>query len=307
VKFRRRPNERRQPRLDTAERLASAPTMSYRSSRSDNQEPNTKRGDSLNTLSSPSPFKRLLARSGLILLSVAIILSVANLLTLSNDPRVMPLDGTNSPISSAERSQYEKYASSILAGSIPDHTKITVNTSDLSKKLSAQFPGIADVQIVIPLFSHRPVIYIQPSKPILIINATNGYFAVDTNGRVVSQAVTAQGLNVTGLPLITDTSNLQPRIGQQVLPESDTSFIQTILVELSSKGYTVQSMSLPAAANELDVHLAGQQYYIKFNLQNGDARQQAGTFLAVISQLQSQHITPGQYVDVRVDGRAYYQ
>jgi hypothetical protein len=66
-------------------------------------------------------------------------------------------------------------------------------------------------------------------------------------------------------------------------------------------------MTLPPATSELDVRVAGQPYFIKFNLQSGDARQQAGTFLATQSHLQSQNIVPSTYIDVRVDGRSYYK
>jgi hypothetical protein len=64
---------------------------------------------------------------------------------------------------------------------------------------------------------------------------------------------------------------------------------------------------LPPAASELDVQLNGRPYFVKFNLQSNNPRGEAGTFLATIAQLSRQNIVPGHYVDVRVDGRAYYQ
>ena len=66
-------------------------------------------------------------------------------------------------------------------------------------------------------------------------------------------------------------------------------------------------MVLPVGTSELDVKLTNQPYTVKFNLESGTARQQAGTFLATQAKLQSQNVTPGQYVDVRVGGRAYYK
>jgi hypothetical protein len=66
-------------------------------------------------------------------------------------------------------------------------------------------------------------------------------------------------------------------------------------------------MSLPSNANELDIQIAGQPYEVKFNLHSDKAREQAGTYLATIASLQKQGITPSKYIDVRVDGRAYYQ
>ena len=64
---------------------------------------------------------------------------------------------------------------------------------------------------------------------------------------------------------------------------------------------------MPAAENELDMYLTGQSYYVKFNLADSSPLQEVGTFLAVRQNLQQQGITPSQYIDVRVDGRAYYK
>ncbi|MGH7241431.1 MAG: hypothetical protein ACREGB_03995, partial [Candidatus Saccharimonadales bacterium] len=69
----------------------------------------------------------------------------------------------------------------------------------------------------------------------------------------------------------------------------------------------VESMALPPAAYELDVKPAGVGYFVKFNMHEDTARQQAGTFLAVRERLVSQGVTPGSYIDVRLDGRAYYK
>jgi hypothetical protein len=66
-------------------------------------------------------------------------------------------------------------------------------------------------------------------------------------------------------------------------------------------------MTLPPAASELDVQIVDQPYFIKFNLENDDPRQQVGTYIATQAYLTSQHITPAHYIDVRVDGRAYYE
>jgi hypothetical protein len=67
-------------------------------------------------------------------------------------------------------------------------------------------------------------------------------------------------------------------------------------------------MILPAASRELDIHLTGLPYFVKFNLNdNADAKQQVGTFLATRKYLTTHNITPTQYVDARVLGRVYYK
>ena len=79
------------------------------------------------------------------------------------------------------------------------------------------------------------------------------------------------------------------------------------MAQLTAKQYTISALTLPAGTSELDASLSGLPYIVKFNLQATNARQQVGTFLATAGRLSSQHITPAKYVDVRVDGRAYYQ
>ena len=88
---------------------------------------------------------------------------------------------------------------------------------------------------------------------------------------------------------------------------ANVHFIRTVITELASRQYTVSAMTLPAATSELDVQLAGQPYTIKFNLQSNRARQQAGTFISTIEHLKKSNTPPSKYVDVRVDGKAYYQ
>jgi len=65
-------------------------------------------------------------------------------------------------------------------------------------------------------------------------------------------------------------------------------------------------MTLPKGTSELDVHISGAAYLFKYNLR-GDARAEAGAFMAVKASLESQHKTPEAYIDVRVDNKAYYR
>jgi hypothetical protein len=173
----------------------------------------------------------------------------------------------------------------------------------------AQFPELASVSVTIPLLTHHPIIYIEPAQAALIIQSSSyGSFVLNADGRALVAAT--QNPLVAGqpaLPVITDQSGLKLVLGHQVLSANTVSFAQVVAAQLAAKKYTITSMTLPPAASELDVALAGQPYIIKFNLENNDPLQQVGTFLATLSELQSQSITPAHYIDVRVDGRAYYQ
>lgn len=289
---------------------ASNPRASYRSARS-NEQPNIgrsisrKKDSQSNTFSGSLWFQRI----GLIILLLAILASAINLLKLSNNAEILPLTNNGSNTLVFDETAYQSAADHLLAESVWNHNKITVDTGHISRQLLAQFPDISNVSITIPLFSHRPIIYIEPAQPALIIqSASSGSFVINESGKAV--LTTSHNPIAPGqpkLPVVTDLSGLKLVLGYQVLPANTVSFVQVVAAQLSAKQYTVTSMTLPPATSELDVALKGKPYIIKFNLENDDPRQQVGTFLAAIANLQSQSITPSQYVDVRVDGRAYYK
>lgn len=85
------------------------------------------------------------------------------------------------------------------------------------------------------------------------------------------------------------------------------AFIQTVLYQLQQKHIVVTMLVLPAASREFDLYIDGARYYGKFNLASDTARQQAGTFLATKHYLEGKGLAPQEYIDVRVDGRAYYK
>jgi hypothetical protein len=235
--------------------------------------------------------------------------SGVNILNLSTTAQILPVTSNSSSTLIFNKAAYQAAADHLLSASIWNHNKITVDTANISRQLLAQFPDLASVSVTIPLLTHHPLIYIEPAQPAVIIkSAGSGSFVLNENGKAVlantpNPIVTGQ----VALPVVTDLSGLKLAIGYQVLPANTVSFIQTVDAQLLAKKYTVASMTLPPAASELDVSLAGKPYSIKFNLENNDPRRQVGTFLATVAELQSQNITPAQYIDVRVDGRAYYQ
>jgi hypothetical protein len=106
---------------------------------------------------------------------------------------------------------------------------------------------------------------------------------------------------------VTDKSGFRVEPEKQALSSADVGFIRTVKAQLAARHVGISSMDLPAGTSELDVHINGDPYFVKFNLESGTARQQSGTFLATRAELKRRHSVPAQYIDVRVDGRAYYK
>lgn len=249
-----------------------------------------------------------LQRVLLLLVLGAVVASVTNILSLSADAKIMTLGTTGNRSLLRPVETYQSAADQDLSASLWNRNKITIDTGQLSRQLTAQFPELKAVSITIPLLAHRPLIYIQPAQPALVLVTKNGSaFVIDTSGKVLLDHVPATKLSQLNLPTIQDQSGLRINLNSQALPADNVRFIQGIVLQLTAKQFKVSGMVLPSASSELDVNLANQPYFVKFNLQSNDPRGQAGTFLATINLLNQQHVTPAHYVDVRVSGRAYYQ
>lgn len=298
---------RRRLRIDE-DLQAKAPKFSYRNRRSEAERDTGRQLQREATQAARLNTSRFwLQRFGLIILLLAVLASAVNLVTLSPMANVQPITVTQPNSLIGSQASYTAAANKLLGSSIWNRTKLTINTSQISQQLLKQFPQLAHASVTISLLSHRPIIHIQSAQPVLILVNGNGSFLLDGAGRVLQMASSTADLHQAVLPVVTDQSGLRPQLNQQALPVTDVDFIQTVVAQLEAKHYNPAGLTLPAAASELDVQLSGQPYLIKFNLQSNTARQQAGTFLATIAQLQQQGITPAHYVDVRVDGRAYYQ
>ena len=246
-------------------------------------------------------------RLGLIILSLVIVASAVKLLSLASSATVLPLNTADSQSFLRPTSTYEAAVNQQLKGSIWNHNKLTVDTAKISQNLKQQFPELSSASVTVPLLAHRPLVYVGSAKPSLVLVTSNGSFLVDNTGKALVKAPNLTDLNQPGLPVVNDQNKLNIQLQHQALPASDVSFIQTVITQLAAKQHKVASLSLPAGTSELDVQLAGQPYIVKFNLQSDKPTEQAGTFLATIAGLRRQNVTPVKYVDVRVEGRAYYQ
>lgn len=249
-----------------------------------------------------------LRRAGLLILLLAITASITSSLTLSADPDIVAVKGSgqNGAFLHSE-STYQAAATKVLNQSMLNRNKITVDTDKISTEMIKQFPELSNVSVTLPLLAHRPVIYLETAKPALIINASNGSYILDGNGRALLPSGGLDSSTRDTLPTVVDQSGLEVTLGKQILPAKNIDFITTVVGQLAAGKVKISSLTLPPSASQLDAQIEGRPYYVKFNLQSNDARRQAGTFLATQAQLQRKNTLPSKYIDVRVEGRAYYQ
>ncbi|MDB5170633.1 MAG: hypothetical protein JWO35_327 [Candidatus Saccharibacteria bacterium] len=300
----------RRQRLQADDSLKKSASFSYHARRSDielnvgrqeQREPSSRLKDS-------GRFGNFwLNRFGAVILLIALVISAVNVLSLSNSVKIMPLANDASTPLLHDTATYEAAAQKILEGSVLNRNKLTLDSAKLSRDLKKQFPELSTTSVTVPLLAHRPIVYIQTARPALVLAASNGSFVLSNTGRALVPSTQLPTLSSLDLPLVGDQSGISVAVGKQILTSENVNFIEVIAAQLAAKNIPTAAMTLPAAASQLDVQLTGKPYFIKFNLQSNSARQQVGTFLATKAQLEKQNIAPGKYIDVRVDGRAYYQ
>lgn len=285
--------------------------FSYRASRSVAAN-NVGRGKAWRTPDeqpAPAPARRVGVKSrmtrfikaALALLAVGLI--GYSLLLESEKPEVVVLEaGTYRDAAVYERAAAEAFRSSVF-----NSNKVTVNVSKIEDRLKADFPELANVTVRLPVVGHRPTLYLEPSTSRLtLVNSQNEAFIIDENGRAVASGDAVQRFADAGLPEVRDESQHVVRLGEATIPSITTAFITEVAMQLKAKNMVIESIVLPDAPSELHVRIAGEGYYVKFNTR-GDARVAVGSFLALKAYLDAQSRKPGEYIDARIEGRAFYK
>lgn len=187
---------------------------------------------------------------------------------------------------------------------IRNKTKLTLDERGITNALKKQFPEIDTIKIVVPIFSQIPTLRLNIAAPTFNFSSHNNLYIVGSNGVVAG--LSSQLAGASKLPTVIDQSGFGAEPGKQVLGTESITFINSLLAQTHHAGVKVQSLTLPAAAQELDLRAENQPYYVKFYL-GGDVLNQAGQYLAAKHKFDSGNSQPEQYLDVRVVGKIYYQ
>lgn len=238
-------------------------------------------------------------------LSVAVIVfSAMYALTLGTDARVSVVQPGSSL--TREPQVYQKAANALLADSIWNYTKLTVNTETVANKLQQQFPEIQNIAVTVPLLGRRPVIDIQTAEPaFLLASSTGGAYYVDNDGRVMVKAGDIKK-TLPNIIIVRDQSGIELGPNKQVLPKQYVVYITTIINQLRAQNIPIDSFELPKVPYEVRLKVSGQPYYVRFNTEL-DGREQVGTYIAAKQKLEGDGKIPAEYIDVRVPERAYYK
>lgn len=237
---------------------------------------------------------------------IVILICLGYILSVDRNPKIIVVNEQDQSTVSLLRpvQTYQTAAQKLLLSSPLNYSKLTISTARLSKDMQATFPEITQATVSLPIINRRPVVYIQITRPAFLLNKGTDIYALDEQGRVIMKGDAS--IPASNLVHIVDQSVQDAVIDKQYLPMSQIQFLQSVSAQLRAKGINIASFELPNTADALNVKIQGLPYYIKMTFTE-DPRLQSGAFLAVKQKLDADKVTPSEYVDVRVEERAYYK
>jgi len=234
-----------------------------------------------------------------------IVLCVGYVLTLSSTPNVIIFNQSKLP-PFRNTDEYSQVAKELLGATLVNKTKITIDSTKIENSLREHFPELSNAVVTLPIIGRRPVVKLEIAPAVLIIRLSGQDYLISASGRSILSADKADAENIKNLPVVVDESDLQAEPGQGVMTSAEVDFIRQVIAQLRTQNLTITSLILPQLPSELHIRIKNINYLVKFDMQ-GDARLQAGSFLAVKKRLESQNKNPSQYIDVRVEDKAYYK
>lgn len=302
---------RRRPQADDAE-LRRPQAFSYYSQRSDRSAG----APAVARTPLDVPKQRLADRLGyrpghnrvVLVIAASAVLGISGyLLALSPNPKVVTRTAGGNVYFLQATAVYQQTAVAYLSHSLLNRNKLTVDADGLARELTAQYPEIDSASLQLPLIGQQATLTLEPNRPSFILTTTSSAaFLLDDSGRAVISTSQITDPGELAVPTLQDKSGTKITLGKQALPKTTVAFIEAFLGYLKAANVEYTDIVLPAAAGELDVTIGGTPYFVKTNLM-GEARLQAGTFLAAQGRLAKDKVIPAQYIDVRVPERAYYK
>lgn len=205
----------------------------------------------------------------------------------------------------SRQAEYIATATKSAGNDITSYTKLTVNTSKLRADMLRAHAELEEVNVSLPLFGLKPVVTVSPAPAVLLLRNNSGTIIVDNKGYARANATEDM---VQSLPLVDEQNNLSIQVGDLALQQSHVAFILELIRQSEAKAIQFESLTLPKEPFTLYAKPKGKSYYAKFNLQStGTMKQQVGGFIAMQEYTTERGITPREYIDVRVEGRAYYK
>lgn len=206
-------------------------------------------------------------------------------------------------LAGVETSTYEQKIQQYLGTRFLQRSRLTLDTDNLARFLQAN--GAPEVESVSPDLSFaglgKTTISLTMRRPAVNWRSGSTQLFVDTHGIAFAKNF----YDTPGVEVV-DETGIQAQNNRVLASNRFLGFIGRIVGRLEDQGYTVTKVVLPASTTrQLQLSLQNVPYMVKVSVDR-PAGAQAEDAARSIRYLSSRGMTP-QYLDVRVEGRVFYQ
>lgn len=178
----------------------------------------------------------------------------------------------------------------------------SVNRQAFAEYIQQAHPELLSVDIDKSWYGGNATFMLQFRRPLLVWESAGQRFYVDSQGVAFPYDHFA-GKYVA----VSDTSGISPDVsGGSVASNRFINFLGKMVGEVNKRGRgMVAEVIIPASTRQVDLKLQGRGYPIKTHTDR-DPLRQAEDIINTLSWLDDKKVTP-EYIDVRVEGKAYFK
>lgn len=177
---------------------------------------------------------------------------------------------------------------------------ISLDTQGFGRQLVAVEPRIKAVKVVRRWPNHLSLI-ITEKQPALWWQTGQQNYLLDVDGSIIGPATDGQTLAI-----VVDSANLPVKVGEKVVPPAFVGFCTDLVQTIVGKtGVSIVGLKVPDTTSEVYA-TTNKGYLIKFDTTR-DVGEQIDDLNNVLSTLVKQHKTPSEYIDLRIEHKAYYR
>lgn len=198
-------------------------------------------------------------------------------------------------------SRYEKVVQDYFGHHPIERLRFALNQQSLQDYVTAALP---EVESITPSGSTG----LGESDFTVVMRRPVAGWNIGGNQEYVDGEGVSFGRNYYAVPSvqIVDNSGVQLAAGQAVASNSFLSFVGRVVGEAKNQGYIVTKVSIPeGTTREIAVTLKGVSYQVKFSV-GRPVGAQIEDMARAIKWMASHKVHP-KYIDVRVNGRAFYK
>jgi len=180
-----------------------------------------------------------------------------------------------------------------------DENIFLFNTDKSRSEIVSKFPEIKQVEIYRGIPDALKIVVLERENKIVWQTNTDLYY-VSAKGYVTRKITTDQ---IRGLPVVVDTKTLPVKLGQELVSPNFVAFITNVFSSFQDEeGIKPLNFEIPETTFNINLKTeAG--FYVKLNSLRS-SQKQLGDLKKILTQYKD---NIHEYVDLRVDGWAYYK